>query len=914
VVLLNARSLRNKMPQFRAWVAASSYSAIAITETWLDTGRDFLGEYHLPGYAMFSKERVGRRGGGVLLYVRTHLSAIEVRTESPHEFVGADLRGCNPSLRIVVAYRPPHLSRESDESLYRDLARVVQDGATVLVGDFNCHVDWEQGRAGAEGMRLVDFANDCFLTQVVREPTRGRNTLDLVFASEEELVRQVEIGPALDGSDHEVVAFEVVVRPDAERIRSGVRLNLRLANFGRFVRELEEADIQPGASVEEEWMELRERYLDIQSRCIPAKRVGGSQKRNPTWFSRELAAAIGERKRLYRAFRADPSPEPERALTQQRRLVKRMTRQAKAEEERRVALTCKDNPKEFYAFVNRHKAGRSLGPLKTATGDVLTEEGEMAEEFNSYFASVFTVEDVRAPAPVVVYEGAERLEEVGISLEEVRACLEQLNPHKAPGPDGFLPKVMREVASGLAPHLSRVFRRSLETGEVPTDWRRADVVPIPKKGPEDTAGNFRPVSLTSVPGKVLESVLKTRIARHLEENGLLLNSQHGFRSGRSCLTNLLEFYHAMFQEYDRSGAVDVVFLDFQKAFDKVPHRRLMAKVRALGIGGQVARWIEEWLAGRRQRVVVRGTSSEWCDVTSGVPQGSVLGPLLFVIYINDIDSGLLTRMSKFADDTKLGVDAANEAEVEQLRRDLGRLGEWSEKWQMPFNTGKCSVVHVGVANPRTQYRLCGELISPKLSELDLGVVVNSEFKFGEQCIAAEKKAQKVLGYVKRLFVHRDRRTVMTLYKTLVRPILEYAVQFWSPTYRVDVDRLERVQRRATKLVPELRNFGYERRCRELDLLTLEQRRLRGQLIETFKIVRGHSTLDPGAIFSFNENPTRGHGFKLVPPRFRTNKFRDLMTVKICPAWNALPAEVVAASSVEEFKRSVDRTVFRRLGG
>ena len=230
---------------------------------------------------------------------------------------------------------------------------------------------------------------------------------------------------------------------------------------------------------------------------------------------------------------------------------------------------------------------------------------------------------------------------------------------------------------------------------------------------------------------------------------------------------------------------------------------------------------------------------------------------------------------------------------------------------MPFNTSKCKVLHVGGQNPQSDYNLLGSPISASPQELDLGVIMTSEFKFGAQCVAAERKAQKILGYIKRVFIHRNRRTVMTLYKSLVRPHLEYAVQFWSPSYRCDIERLERIQARATKLVPEIRNKGYARRLLDLDLLTLEQRRLRGQLIESFKIIRGFSSLDPTMIFSFNRNPTRNHGYKLVVPRFRTNKFRDLMTVKVCSVWNALPEELVNAPSVESFKRNLDK-IIRRL--
>ena len=219
--------------------------------------------------------------------------------------------------------------------------------------------------------------------------------------------------------------------------------------------------------------------------------------------------------------------------------------------------------------------------------------------------------------------------------------------------------------------------------EVPLDFKFADVCPIPKKCLLTDTGNYRPITLTSVPGKLLESIIKDRVVNFLETkfNSLINTSQHGFRQGRSCVTNLLDFYQYVFCECDRSRAVDVVFLDFLKAFDKVPHKRLVRKVRAPGIQGNVAAWIENWLTGRKQRVIVNGVPSDWYAASSGVPQRSVLGPLLFVIYIiNDMDFGLSSKVSKFADDTKLGINAANPESVRALQRDLAAIGEWSTVW------------------------------------------------------------------------------------------------------------------------------------------------------------------------------------------------------------------------------------------
>ena len=362
----------------------------------------------------------------------------------------------------------------------------------------------------------------------------------------------------------------------------------------------------------------------------------------------------------------------------------------------------------------------------------------------------------------------------------------------------------------------------------------------------------------------------------------------------------------MISIYDDSRAIDILYLDFKKAFDKVPHKRLLTKVRALGVSGRTAEWIEHWLSDRRQRVVINGECSSWAPVRSGVPQGSVLGPLLFLIYINDLDTGLVSKISKFADDTKLGANAASPTAVEDLQQDLDKIGEWSEAWQMPFNTDKCTVMHIGRTNRSANYSLLGSQIPTTNLEKDLGVYISADLKSSRQCIEVEKKANKVLGYIGRQFKYREKEIILPLYNTLVRPLLEYAVQFWSPSLVQDIRRLEKVQARATKMITSIRHKGYHRRLRDLKLFTLEKRRLRGQLIETFKILKGFNNIDHRNLFTLNEHPTRNHGLKLQPKRFNTQPCGELMTYKIVNVWNRLPPTVIASGSVDTFKRRLDR--------
>ncbi len=909
MVLLNARSIRNKMPEFRSLVATESADIIAVTESWIQTdGRDFEAEFELPGYTMFKKDRIGRQGGGVLLYVRSHLNSTVQIIDSPHELIGVELNGQTIRLHVYLVYRPPHQTVDKDIDLYILLSRLIQNKTSVIAGDLNCHINWENRTSDIEGNRLVDFANDNFLTQVVGEPTRGNNILDLVFATEDDLISDVSVGECLGTSDHSVVRCKIGVLTNAEVVNVRRKLDLRSANFRQFSRDLSNTPLPQMAGIGDMWSSFKTRFMAIQTACIPLKRIGGTSKRKPKWFHRDISLAIADRKTAYYLVKTQSTPERVADLTNLRRLVKRLVRTAKRNEELRVAAISKHNPKEFYEYVNSRKPIRSnIGPLTSDQGNVLSSNADIAEELNTFFTSVFTIENTtNLPEPVLRYIGEHRLLDIQCTAAEISEKIGKLKPNKSAGPDGFLPRVVKSVSDEIVPHLLVIFNRSLELGEVPEDMKIANVTPIYKKGPKDIAGNYRPISLTSIIGKMLESVIADRIVDHLETNNLLENSQHGFRQKRSCLTNLLEFFHHMLTVYDDSRAIDILYLDFKKAFDKVPHARLLSKLRALGVDGRVAEWVECWLSERKQRVVINGQSSQWSPVTSGVPQGSVLGPLLFLIYINDLDTGIISKISKFADDTKLGANAADADAIVNLQSDLTKIGEWSDTWLMPFNTGKCKVMHIGFANPKADYTLMGSHIECTDVEKDLGVYISSDLKFSRQCLEVEKRAQKLLGYICRQFKYRNKTVVLTLYNALVRPLLEYAVQFWSPTLIKDIQRLERVQARATKLIPALRNKGYQRRLQDLNLFTLEKRRLRGQLIETFKILKGFNNIDFRSLFTLNENATRNHGWKIQPKRFRTRVCGDFMTYRICNVWNNLPQNVVLSQTVDTFKRRLDR--------
>jgi Reverse transcriptase (RNA-dependent DNA polymerase) len=300
----------------------------------------------------------------------------------------------------------------------------------------------------------------------------------------------------------------------------------------------------------------------------------------------------------------------------------------------------------------------------------VTEPKEEAKLFNDYFASVFTPENTSHVLDIPQrpeVNTVNKLSGVNFTIEAVAKALS-----KAPGLDNITSRLLREIQMVIHYPLTILFNKSMVERSVPDDWSTANVSPIFKKGDRSSTENYRPISLISLIGKTVESIIRDEMVNYLEAANLISDTQHGFRKGRSCLINMLTILDTITNNIDLGIDVDVVFLDFAKAFDKVPHERLLKKMEAQGITGDLLRWIRNWLTHRRQRVVINGEFSQWNSVASGVPQGSILGPILFLIYINELEQNLTNTVIKFADDTKVYgcVTCKSEAQVLQNDWDL----------------------------------------------------------------------------------------------------------------------------------------------------------------------------------------------------------------------------------------------------
>ncbi|GAB0188829.1 mitochondrial enolase superfamily member 1 [Grus japonensis] len=324
------------------------------------------------------------------------------------------------------------------------------------------------------------------------------------------------------------------------------------------------------------------------------------------------------------------------------------------------------------------------------------------------------------------------------------------------GPDNIHTRVLRRLADIFVRRFSIIFEELWRSGDIPEDWKKVYVTPIYKKGLKEDPGNYRPINLTSVPGKVMEQILLGAITSQMKH--VIGKSQHRFTKGKSCLTNLIAFYDKVTCLVDVGQAVDIVYLDFSNTFDMVPHSLLLEKLMRYTLDNWSVQWVGNRLTGCTQRVVVNSSFSNWQPVTSGVLQGLILGPKLFNIFISDLDDGIMCTLMKFADDTKLNGEVDTWEGRATLQEVLDRLEEWANKNLMKFNKDKCKVLHLGGHNPGVQHRLGSTQLGGSSVERYLSVLVDNKLNMSEQCAAAAKQANRMLGCINKGITSKGKKS------------------------------------------------------------------------------------------------------------------------------------------------------------
>ena len=739
-------------------------------------------------YTVFRRDRGTGRGGGVVILVRKELCAwerLDMECENV-EVTTCDVKTRHGKITLACFYRPPNASSELNEKLCQALLKICNTSSKqkLICGDFNFReINWNQdtvkGSDSSEQAKFFHTCQDGFLYQHVREFTRARgkddpSLLDLILTNDPMEVEQISYNAPIGKSDLCVLTFRLLMdRGD----RQGGHLQRRNFYKGDYVqaRQLfnsvqweEELD---GKNTEAAWDVFLKHFNDVVGKTVPMYQV--NMRTRKKWMTRYISKLIQSKDSAWKEYRNSRTARHLRMYKRARNQTTAAIRKAKYNFEHKLADEVQSNPKAFFSYA------RNQTSIKGEVSFVMKEDGTMTstlaetcEVMNKEFQRVFTRTD-NIELPVVSSNQQENsLETIDLTIADVERALSSLKTSSAPGPDGVHPRMLKECAQALSHPLHTIFKASLTAGYVPRDWRRANVTPIFKKGDKADALNYRPISLTSVVCKVLEKLIRIKIVEHLEDISYFSQHQHGFRSGKSCLTQLLEYFADVEEILDDGDSVDAVYLDCRKAFDTVPHNHLLVKLEAAGIRGSVKTWIMRFLENREQRVTIRDSHSSWRRVWSGVPQGSVLGPTLFLIYVNDLLDNLDSSGKLFADDAKIYRRIKTVRDSIALQDDLIKLHDWSKKWLLTFNEDKCKIMHIGKKNPQESYRLGDSRLQVTEKEKDLGVLVTRDMKVAEQVTGAAAAANSMLGRIRKTFTCLDSHTLPALYKALVRPRLE----------------------------------------------------------------------------------------------------------------------------------------------
>jgi hypothetical protein len=941
---INCRSIKDKREEFQTAVHYLKPDIVCGTESWLkgikpgqNPTNDAIksSEIFPPEYDIYRNDR-GTLGGGVFIMIEKSITSIEKTefiTEGELQWVKIKMKN-NKDLLIGSFYMPHREQKHLDE-LQKSLDLINQSNITnkIITGDFNCpDINWNTHTANGPDrdiqQGLVDIMSANNFTQIHNKPTREDNLLDLVFVSNPTLVKSSINVPGI--SDHDIIITDMDTKIQYNKTPARKCYIYNKANWGGINDDLDElasimeSQNNQGKTVQEMWNTFKTNLFRTMDANIPNKEI--RSKSNIPWIRKKHKKMIKHKQRLYNQAKKTKNWKNYRQFQKE---CKRELRKAEWQYVNSNIMEGlnNNNTKPFWKYVkSKRQDANGIAPLKKGTTLVNDSKGK-AEILLDQFKSVFT-KPSKGELPDTRIKPTQSIEKITIDQNGLTKLLKQVNPSKASGPDNIPNRILRECAEKISPILKIIFQKSLDTGELPKDWRDANISSIFKKGDKHQAENYRPVSLTSVPCKILEHIICTHMMKHLETNKILTNLNHGFRSGYSCETQLITTLNDLLTEHDQGNQIDIAILDFSKAFDTVPHDKLLHKLHQYGIRGPLHTWLSNFLTQRKMRTIVEGEQSEETSVDSGVPQGTVLGPIMFLCHINDLPDAVTSIVRLFADDCLLYRNIKHQEDHQKLQKDLENLEHWATKWGMRFNAKKCYIMSI---NQRTSklYQLNNHILQQVQSNPYLGLEISNDLKWALHINNVTKKANATLGFLRRNLRNVPENCRKTAYIVLVRSIMEYGATIWNPYIKGDIDKLEKIQNRAIRFIKKdykTRTPGSITKMRkELELDTLEERRTSLRLILMYKVVEGLVPALPPTSFVKNAKQKRqikakkysdyqtvnivnkhvcNNSKSLTIPSSKTQQYKHSFFVDTCIHWNHLPEEVVHAPSIESFKSAL----------
>ena len=868
-----------KIEYFKEYVLENKILAMNFTETWLD--KSITKDIKIPGYQVFRCDRKDRKGGGTAIYLNEDLEAtvlLEVNI-GRCEMIAIFIEKIN-AINIVV-YRPPDTKLIDFNKILKEIKELLSkmntpEPVVIITGDFNFpFVKWTKGAHNgcrweminsgstlderAQFLKLIEVFDNYNLVQAIDEPTRERNTLDLIFTNDISIFTNTEITKSGLSDHHQIEVttnFKTnnrFVNNDTQNYRGESEFwqlnfrndNVSWDNINKEINEVPWQTLFNSKNTEECTYIFMKCLLNICMKLIPRKNTKGKSR-----IPRERKKLLNRLKMLKRTkhrTRSKPKvivldkkiQETEDMLLCHRKTERKIKENA-------VIENMKKNPKVLFDYINKQKdRDTKIGPFKIQN-EYIYDLKEICKLLVDQYNSQFSINNDMPKINEEIFNNNNiedgDLNDIELTEKDIIDAIGELNMNSAAGPDGIPAIFLINTKISIANPLKMILRKSLDEQKIPDIFKLAYVTPIHKGGSKLKPEQYRPVSLTSHVMKIFERVIKRNIMKHLTEQNLINSGQHGFVPGRSTQTQLLQHYCDIFETLSEDTRIDTIFLDFAKAFDKVDHDILLQKVFNHKIKGKIGLWLKEFLNSRKYRVVANGEMSEEQSVLSGVPQGTVLAAILFVIMISDIDENVKNSIVRlFADDTRISRKIESEEDKVLLQKDLDIIYDWANKNLMKFNEGKFEQMSHGenknikIEPYKTQ---SGNEIKIGETVKDLGITANSNLLFREHIDNIVTSSKIMSGILLRTFSTRQEAPMMRMFNSYIKSKLEYCSIVWSPWHQNEINKLERIQKNFTSKIHGLDQLDYHERLKKLKLYSLERRRERYLIINAWQQIEG----------------------------------------------------------------------------
>ena len=835
---------------------------------------------------------------------------------------------------VSTWYKPPN----SPPDLFNDFENLIGeiDGSNrelYLVGDMNTNL--LPGVADSNSFKLINVCEIFGLRQLITEPTRvtaqSQSLIDLCITNTPDKIVRSGVLP-LGISDHSLV---YLIRKTHYTIPGCVKI-ISTRSFKHFNQEefpadvelIQWDDINLFSHPNEMWEFWKNQFLSCIDKHAPirSKRIGN--KKSP-WITHELIRKMRKRDFLKKKAERTKDQYCWNDFKAARNEVNNSIKYAKRKYFCDNLSACKKDPRKTWQLVNELSSRQHMKKViaDIEIGDIkITSASEMAEAFNCHFANIGhdlardipSVNTDTVPESYLISTNA-TFSFKSCSPNEVRKLLEKLDTKKSTGLDN-LPSRMLKIAAGvLAPSLAFLFNQSISSGIVPTEWKLAKVTPIFKKGKRQDVNIYRPISIIPAVAKVFERIIYDQFFKYLNDNDLLVNCQSGFRSLHSTLTSLLEASNSWSVNIDNGLINGVIFIDLKKAFDTIDHKILLRKLASYGIDHRALKWFDSYLSDRQQKCVVNGELSGARAVTCGVPQGSLIGPLLFLIYINDLPNCLSKALPRmYTDDTSISIAASSLPELESaLNAELAYLHEWLNVNKLSLNIAKTELMLIG-SRQRLSATTTGHSLAVQIKghEIDrvphtksLRVHIDQNLSWSKHVNETAKIVSSGIGALKRLrpFICED--TAILLYRALIEPYFDYCCPVWDGLSNELADKLQKLQNRAIRVITKSDHYSSATTLRgELGWDNLSTRRKKQKLKLMFKTLNDQSPeYLKGLFMPFSTDyGLRNSDNKLALPKPRTDFLKRSFCYSGAQLWNSLPSNVRAIRSFTKFKNKIDR--------